>query len=94
MFKPNRGTIFVKKIEDKEGIIIIPDVSEDKEPIMGEVTAVCDNFVENGVLVEQFLKPGDKVIFNPMRAVKFEVNNEKFIMVYMNQILAYEQTGA
>jgi len=91
MLKPNIGTIFVKKITSKKGTIIIPDCTEEKQPVLGEVTTICEHFVQNNVLLDQYLKVGDKVVFNPQYAVEFEIGSDKFTMVYMNQILAYEE---
>lgn len=94
MLKPAPGMIFVKKIEVKKGMIIIPDTSVLKEPVVGEVISVCDYYTEQGTKSDSFVKIGDTVIYHPQHTINFKVDDEEFTAVYITQVLAYgEKSG-
>lgn len=60
--KPTKDKVFIKLLDPEEksaGGIYYADESKEKEQIMAEVVAVCDNWND---LQSEPLNPGDKII--------------------------------
>ena len=74
--------------EVKKGGIIIPDTAKEK-PQEGEVVAVGKGRrTEKGERVALEVKAGDKVLFRKYSGTEISIENEKYLILQENEILA------
>jgi len=74
--------------EVKKGSIIIPDTAKEK-PQEGEVVAVGKGRLnDKGDRIEPEVKTGDKVLFRKYSGTEISIENEKFLILQENEILA------
>ena len=67
--------------------IILPDQAQEK-PQQAEVIAVGPGGVVDGKEITMQVKAGDKVIYSKYAGTEVELDNETFIVVKQNDILA------
>ncbi len=89
--RPLADRVVVKRIEEEEvkkGNIIIPDTAKEK-PQKGEVVAVGPGRVdEKGNRVPMEVKVGDKVIFSKYAGSEVKIDDEEFLVMREDDILA------
>lgn len=88
--KPLHDRIVIKVLEEQKevGGIIIPDTAKEK-PQKGEVLAVGDGKLkEDGTRRELSVKVGDKVIFAKYSGTEFKMDNEEYLIMREEDILA------
>jgi len=89
--KPLADRVVVKRIEEEEvkkGNIIIPDTAKEK-PQKGEVVAVGPGRVdEKGNRIPMEVKVGDKVIFSKYAGSEVKIDDEEFLVMREDDILA------
>lgn len=89
--RPLADRVVVKRIEEEEvkkGNIIIPDTAKEK-PQKGEVIAVGPGRVdEKGNRVPMEVKVGDKVIFSKYAGSEVKIDDEEFLVMREDDILA------
>lgn len=90
MLKPLGDRVVLKKIEVEETTksgIVIPGQSKEK-PSQATVVAVGPGGVVEGHQVEMHVSVGDEVIYSKYAGTEVEVDEEEFIIVKQNDILA------
>jgi chaperonin GroES len=94
MLKPLGDHVLVKplsKEEKTEGGIYLPDTAKEK-PQEGEVVAVGQGrMLDNGTRVTPEVKAGDKVIFSKYGGTEFKVEDEEYLIMRENDILAIKE---
>ena len=87
---PLNNRIVLKEFEPEEktkgGIILT--TSQQKKPQEAEVIAVGPGRMEDGKLVPMEVKVGDKVIYSSYAGTKVDLDDEEFIIVTSDDILA------
>ena len=87
---PLHDRVLIKRIEEKEsakGGIIIPDTAKEK-PQEGEVIAVGAGRVEKGARVPLDVKAGDRVLFGKYSGTEIKVEDEDYLILREDEILA------
>jgi len=87
---PLHDRVLIKRIEEKEtvkGGIIIPDTAKEK-PQEGEVIAAGAGKIEKGVRVALDVKAGDRVLFGKYSGTDIKVDNEDYLILREDEILA------
>ena len=87
---PLHDRVLIKRIEEKEtvkGGIIIPDTAKEK-PQEGEVIAVGAGKIEKGVRVPLDVKAGDRVLFGKYSGSEIKVDDEDYLILREDEILA------
>ena len=88
--KPLADRVVLKAVEVEEttkgGIILAASAQE--KPQVAEVVAVGPGGVVDGKEVTMYVKPGDKVITSKYSGTEVEVDEEKYVIVKQNDILA------
>ena len=88
--KPVQDRVIVKyfETEDKTASgIVLPDSSREKTQ-QAEVIAVGPGGVVDGKEITMQVKVGDKVIYSKYSGTEVELDNEKYVVVKQNDILA------
>ena len=70
--------------------IVLPGAAQEK-PQQAEVVAVGPGGVVDGKEIKMEVKPGDKVIYSKYAGTEVKLENEEFIIVKQNDILAIVQ---
>jgi chaperonin GroES len=87
---PLHDRVLVKRIEEKESIkggIIIPDTAKEK-PQEGEVIAAGAGKIEKGERVPLDVKAGDRVLFGKYSGTEIKVDDEDYLILREDEILA------
>ena len=87
---PLHDRVLIKRIEEKESIkggIIIPDTAKEK-PQEGEVIAVGAGKIEKGVRIPLDVKAGDRVLFGKYSGTEIKVDDEDYLILREDEILA------
>jgi len=87
---PLHDRVLIKRIEEKESVkggIIIPDTAKEK-PQEGEVIAVGAGKIEKGVRVPLDVKTGDRVLFGKYSGTEIKVDDEDYLILREDEILA------
>jgi chaperonin GroES len=87
---PLHDRVIVKRIEEKEsakGGIIIPDTAKEKQQ-EGEVIAVGTGRREKGELIPLDVKAGDRVLFGKYSGTEIKIEEEEFLILKEDEILA------
>lgn len=89
--KPMYDKVVVQQAEADErtpGGLIMPDSTKEK-PKRGTVVEVGPGLLlQDGSLAEMPLQVGDEVLFTPYGGNEVEINNEKFLIMSANEVLA------
>ncbi len=90
--KPLSDNVIVKpssKEEVTKSGIVIPDTVDKEKPERGEVIAIGPGkLLENGQRAQMSVKVGDKVMFKKYSPDEIEVDDEEFLVISQNDILA------
>jgi chaperonin GroES len=87
---PLHDRVLVKRLEEKESVkggIIIPDTAKEK-PQEGEVIAVGSGRREKGELIPLDVKPGDRVLFGKYSGNDIKIDDEEYMILKEDEILA------
>ncbi|OYP60415.1 chaperonin GroES [Lachnotalea glycerini] len=87
---PLGDRVIIKQLvaeETTKSGIVLPGQNKEK-PQQAEVIAVGPGGVVDGKEVEMQVKAGDKVIYSKYSGTEVEVDNEEYIIVKQNDILA------
>ena len=87
---PLHDRVLIKRIEEKESIkggIIIPDTAKEK-PQEGEVIAVGAGKIEKGQRIPLDVKAGDRVLFGKYSGTEIKVDDEDYLILREDEILA------
>jgi chaperonin GroES len=88
---PLHDRVLIKRIEEKESIkggIIIPDTAKEK-PQEGEVIAVgAGKTNDEGKRVPLDVKAGDRVLFGKYSGTEIKVEDEDYLILREDEILA------
>jgi chaperonin GroES len=87
---PLHDRVLIKRIEEKEtvkGGIIIPDTAKEK-PQEGEVIAVGAGKIEKGERIALDVKAGDRVLFGKYSGTEIKVEEEDYLILREDEILA------
>jgi chaperonin GroES len=88
---PLHDRVLIKRIEEKESIkggIIIPDTAKEK-PQEGEVIAVGAGKVnDKGDRIALDVKAGDRVLFGKYSGTEIKVDDEDYLILREDEILA------
>jgi chaperonin GroES len=95
--RPLHDRVLIKRIEEQEtvrGGIIIPDTAKEK-PQEGEVVAVgTGKRLENGSITPLEVKDGDRVLFGKYSGTEIKVDNQEYLILREDEILAiFNATG-
>ena len=89
--RPLHDRVIVKRTEETEktkGGIIIPDTAKEK-PIEGKIIAVGKGKVlENGTIHPLEVKEGDKVLFGKYAGTEITANDEEYLIMREDDIVA------
>ena len=93
---PIRGRLVVKKIEDdnrtKSGLKLSDDTKE--RPTKGTVLAVGEGAMnDHGVILPMIIKVGDVVLYPKYAGHPSKVDNEEYLIIEENEILAVLKEG-
>lgn len=90
--KPLRDRVIVKPIEPEEVTksgIVIPDTARKERPQEGEIIAAGDGKLdESGKLIPMVVKVGDKVIYSKYGGSEIKLDDEEFMIMREEDILA------
>jgi chaperonin GroES len=87
---PLHDRVVVRRFEEKEsikGVIIIPDSAKEK-PQEGEVVAVGAGKREKGERIPLDVKVGDRVLFGKYSGNDIKIDDEEFMILKEDEILA------
>ncbi len=87
---PLHDRVIIRRIEEKESVkggIIIPDTAKEK-PQEGEVIAVGAGKLEKGQRVPMDVEVGDRVLFGKYSGTDIKLDNEDFLILREEEILA------
>jgi chaperonin GroES len=88
---PLGDRVIIKLLEQQEikkGGIIIPDTAKER-PQEGEVVAVGKGRRDNkGARIEMEVKKGDRVLFGKYSGNEINIDDEKFLVVKEDEIIA------
>lgn len=89
--KPLGDRVLVKRLEQEEvtkGGIIIPDSAKEK-PMKGEVIAVGPGKIgDDGKHLKMHVEKGDLVLFNKYAGTEIKIDDEDFLVMREDDILA------
>jgi len=87
---PLYDRVLLKRLEEQEvvkGGIIIPDTAKEK-PLEADVIAVGKGRIEGDKLVPLEIKAGDKVLIGKFSGTDVTVDDEEYVIVREEEILA------
>ena len=93
---PLHDRVLVRRLEEKESVkggIIIPDSAKEK-PQEGEVVAVGSGRREKGELIPLDVKVGDRILFGKYSGSDIKIDDEEFMILKEDEILAKLGTQA
>jgi len=88
--KPLGDRVVIKPIESEEttkGGIVLPGTAKEK-PQMAEVLSVGPGGLVDGKEIKMEVKVGDKVIYSKYAGTEVKLDNEEYVIVRQNDILA------
>jgi len=90
--KPLNNNVIVKasnKEEMTKSGIFLPDTINKEKPEQGEIIAVGPGKTDNnGNRIEMSVKVGQKVVFKKYSPDNIKINNEEYLVINENDILA------
>jgi chaperonin GroES len=94
--RPLHDRVLLKRIEEKEtvkGGIIIPDTAKEK-PMEGEVIAAGPGkMMEDGKRASMDVKAGDRVLFGKYAGTEIKIDDEDYVIMREEEILAVLKKG-
>ena len=94
--RPLNDRVLLKRIEEKEAVkggIIIPDTAKEK-PMEGEVISVGPGkIMEDGKRSPMDLKAGDRVLFGKYAGTEIKIDDEEYVIMREEEILAVLTKG-
>jgi chaperonin GroES len=94
--RPLHDRVLLKRIEEKEAVkggIIIPDTAKEK-PMEGEVISVGPGkIMEDGKRSPMDLKAGDRVLFGKYAGTEIKIDDEEYVIMREEEILALLTKG-
>lgn len=84
----DRVVVKLTQVEETTSSGIILAASAQEKPQIAEVLAVGPGGMVDGKEVEMFVKVGDKVITSKYSGTEVKLDNEEYIIVRQNDILA------
>jgi chaperonin GroES len=94
--RPLHDRVLLKRIEEKEAVkggIIIPDTAKEK-PMEGEVISVGPGkIMEDGKRSPMDLKAGDRVLFGKYAGTEIKIDDEEYVIMREEEILAVLTKG-
>jgi chaperonin GroES len=95
--RPLSDRVLLKRIEEKgevkKGEIIIPDTAKEK-PMEGEVISVGPGkIMEDGKRSPMDLKAGDRVLFGKYAGTEIKIDDEEYVIMREEEILAVITKG-
>src|SRR6202161_1958973 len=87
---PLHDRVVVRRFEEKESVkggIIIPDSAKEK-PQEGEVIAAGAGKIEKGERIPLDVKVGDRVLFGKYSGTEIKVEDEDYLILREDEILA------
>jgi chaperonin GroES len=94
--RPLHDRVLLKRIEEKESVkggIIIPDTAKEK-PMEGEVISVGPGkMMEDGKRSPMDLKAGDRVLFGKYAGTEIKLDDEEYLIMREEEILAVLTEG-
>jgi chaperonin GroES len=89
--RPLHDRVLLRRIEEKEtvkGGIIIPDTAKEK-PMEGEVISVGPGkMMEDGKRSPMEVKAGDRVLFGKYAGAEIRIDDEEYVIMREEEILA------
>lgn len=88
--KPLGSRVLLKEVETQETTksgIVLPSNAKEK-PYMAEVIEVGPGGIEDGKEVKMTVKKGDKVLYSKYAGTEIKLDNEKYLIVKQEDILA------
>ena len=89
--RPLQDRVVLKRMEEKEvvkGGIIIPDTAKEK-PMEGEVIAVGPGkIMDDGKRSPMDVKAGDRVLFGKYAGSEIKIDDEEYVIMREEEILA------
>ncbi|HBA71112.1 MAG: co-chaperone GroES [Geobacteraceae bacterium GWC2_55_20] len=89
--RPLQDRIIVKRMEEEQktaGGLFIPETAKEK-PQRGEIVAVGNGKkTEDGKVLPLDVKVGDKVLFGKYAGTEIKVDNEEYLMMREDDLLA------
>ena len=88
--KPLADRVVLKNIETEETTksgIVLPGSAKEK-PQIAEIIAAGPGGVVDGKEVQMYVKPGDKVIYSKYAGNEIKMDDEEYLIVRQNDILA------
>ncbi len=90
MIKPLNDRVLIKMVENEEttksGIILSSGAKE--KPQIAEVVEIGPGGEKDGKEVKMYVKKGDKVIINKYSGTEIKYENEDYIIVSQDDVLA------
>jgi chaperonin GroES len=95
--RPLSDRVLLRRIEEKgevkKGEIIIPDTAKEK-PMEGEVISVGPGkMMEDGKRSPMDLKAGDRVLFGKYAGMEIKIDDEEYVIMREEEILAVLMKG-
>ena len=88
--QPLCDRVVIRQLEAEETTksgIVLPGTAKEK-PQQAEVVAVGPGGIVDGKEIKMEVKPGDKVIYSKYAGTEVKLDDEEFIIVKQNDILA------
>ncbi len=89
--RPLHDRVILKRIEEKEtvkGGIIIPDTAKEK-PMEGQViSAGPGKIMEDGKRAPMDVKAGDRILFGKYAGTEIKIDDEEYVIMREEEILA------
>jgi len=88
--KPLADRVVIKNVQQEETTksgIVLPGTAKEK-PQVAEVISVGPGGIVEGKEITMYVKPGDKVIYSKYAGTEVKLENEEYIIVRQNDILA------
>ena len=94
--RPLHDRVLLQRIEEKEtvkGGIIIPDTAKEK-PMEGQVISVGPGkIMEDGKRSPMDVKAGDRVLFGKYAGTEIKIDDEEYVIMREEEILAVLSKG-
>jgi chaperonin GroES len=88
--KPLETRVLLKEIENEETTksgIVLPSNAKEK-PYMAEVVEIGPGEMKDGKEIKMVVKKGDRVLYNKYSGTEVKLENEKYLLVKQDDILA------
>lgn len=93
--RPLRDRVVIKRIEEERtsaGGIVIPDTASNEKPTRGEICFVGSGEVlKDGTVRPLEVKIGDKVLFGKYSGSEVKIDNQEYVIMREEDILAVIQ---